>query len=294
MNKLFGLICEQIKMIEKLNGREVLINDLYSFLSKTELSSLKAYNRYHFNPYCLFAKGNEQINKHCQRFKRRLVIKSGNQKEVIKSVCFCGVVEYMIPIFVNEVLLGTVSVAGFKGKMLPRQMNRLSKRLNVSFENFEKIHSELLVEPYDEQQLMHEIKLLAYLIENYVKKAKGVSDFLVKKNQLSNTYVINALDYIERNFYKDISVIDVAKASFISASYLQSLFSKLVGHGVAEEIRFQRIKYAKELLCTTEYSIKQIAFECGFESSEYFSYVFKNECDIPPLKFRKSNKHNPS
>ncbi len=289
MNRLFELIVDQIESIEKHTKRDVLINDQYSFLRKTKLSSLASYNRYHLNQFCLFAKSNMQIYHHCHRFKRKLLAKSETEKKLIKSTCFCGVVEYIVPIIVNDIFFGTVSVAGFKGEILPRQKGNLAKRLNVPLEKFENIY-ETLVDPDDEKLLIHEINLLAYLIENFAKKDAEVLNISVKKNQISNTYVTNALDFIVCNFNKDISVTDVANASFVSTSYLQSLFSKYVGRSVSEEITLRRIENAKELLSTTEYPIKYIAFECGFESSEYFSVVFKKVCGITPLKFRKQNK----
>lgn len=294
MNKIFSLIVDQIELIENYTGRDVLINDQYSFLTKTELRSLPAYHKYHIYPYCLFAKSNKQIYTQCQRFKKRLIIKSSNEKDVLKSICFCGVTEYIAPIMVNDVFLGTVSVAGFKGEMLPRQKRNLSKRLNISLEKLDEIRDETLCEPLSEKMLIHQIKILTYLIENYIKKDSEILSLLVKKNPVSNTYVINALNYIKFNFNKNISVSDVANASFVSASYLQNLFTKYVGRSVSEEINLQRIENAKELLSTTEYSIKYIAFECGFESSEYFSVVFKKICNITPLKFRKQSKIKPT
>ena len=49
MDRLFKLITDQIETIEKLSGMDVFINDKYSFLSKTKLSELPSYNRWHLN-----------------------------------------------------------------------------------------------------------------------------------------------------------------------------------------------------------------------------------------------------
>lgn len=289
MDRLFKLITDQIETIEKLSGMDVFINDKYSFLSKTKLSKLPSYNRWHLNQYCLFVKGNKRIYSHCQKLKPKFYKKISLEKDVIKNVCFCGVAEYVCPIIVNGMCLCSVSVSGFKGDFSQRHTRNLSKILNISPQELENIRNEMLLKPDNEDLYMHEIRLLAYIIENFVKNDMEVSNILIKENQVSNTYVISALDYIERNFSKNISVADVAKASFVSASYLQSLFSKFVGRSVSEEIALRRIQNGKELLCTTDYSVKYIAFECGFESAEYFSVVFKKICGITPLKFRKNH-----
>ena len=52
---------------------------------------------------------------------------------------------------------------------------------------------------------------------------------------------------------------------------------------MAEE---QRIKKSTNLLLTTNYSLTQIAFECGFSSQSYFSYVFKRHYGVSPSKYR--------
>lgn len=289
MDTLLKLISEQIEIIENLTGCDVLLNDQYSFLSKTKLTELKSYNLYHINSYCLIVKNNRQIRLQCRNFKHRLFDKVRNEKKVIKSICFCGVAEYIAPIIVNDLFFGTISVSGFKGELLPRQVKNLSKRINIPYEKFKDVRNETLVKNHNEKLLMYQVEILAYLIQNFVKKDIELSNINIKENQVNNTYVINALDYIQTNFSKNISVADVAKASFVSASYLQSLFSKFVGRSVSEEIILRRIQNAKELLCTTDYSVKYIAFECGFESAEYFSVAFKKACGITPLKFRKTH-----
>lgn len=45
---------------------------------------------------------------------------------------------------------------------------------------------------------------------------------------------------------------------------------------------------AKEKLSTTDLSIKEIAYELGFEHPQSFSKLFKSKTNISPLEFRHS------
>lgn len=167
----------------------------------------------------------------------------------------------------------------------------MAKRLNISKDEFENLRDTLLCKGENEQTVKTQLEVLSFLLREYLTKETEINNILSESNQLGNNYVLKSFEFIERNFTKDISVDDVAKECYISVPYLQSLFSKTIGHGVAEEIRNRRIKYAKELLLTTEYSVKHIAFECGFESADYFSVAFKKQCGVTPLKFRKTHRN---
>ena len=96
--------------------------------------------------------------------------------------------------------------------------------------------------------------------------------------------------YISKNYAEQITAHNVADACHVSVSYLQHLFAELLGHGIAEEIRLQRLEAAKEMLATTAYSVRYIALCCGFCSPDYFSTVFKRQLGITPLKYRKSKE----
>ena len=136
--------------------------------------------------------------------------------------------------------------------------------------------------------MIYSLEILADLIKRYITEKIDLSLFATPK---TNEYVLRAMEFISANYSSDITAIEVAKHCHISTAYLQRLFCDVKGHGVAEEIRNYRLNYAKELLCTTDYSIKYIAFECGFKSDDYFSTTFKRCFKTTPLKYRKSREN---
>ena len=53
-----------------------------------------------------------------------------------------------------------------------------------------------------------------------------------------------------------------------------------------------RVQKAKELLVKTNFSITEIAYQVGFNDSNYFTSIFKKYAKITPMKYRKAHKTN--
>lgn len=289
MDKIFDLITKQIDIIEQSTGADISISDSYDTLAKTPLAKLPQFKRWHFNKYCLFVKDNPQIFRNCTRLKHKFFEKVLANNGITKSTCFCGVTEFAAPILINDINFGIISLTGFMGDFSERKNKNLAKRLNIPLETLLDIQHKYLIKIENQINIESQLEILIFLIKEFLIKESKTLNFVNEKNKVNNAYIIKSLEYIDRNFTKGISVKDVAENCFISVPYLQSLFSKLCGHGVAEEIRNKSLEYAKELLLTTEYSIKQIAFSSGFKSADYFSVIFKKHFNTTPLKYRKAH-----
>lgn len=50
----------------------------------------------------------------------------------------------------------------------------------------------------------------------------------------------------------------------------------------------RRMEEAKKLLLQTDYKSQTIGAMVGYPEPNYFSYVFKKNCGISPVKYRKS------
>lgn len=95
-----------------------------------------------------------------------------------------------------------------------------------------------------------------------------------------------AVRYIRENACRGISVDEVTANVEVSRSTLERQLRKYLGRSPQEEIRFVQVKRAKELLLTTDLSVENLAFLCGFEHSEYLHVVFKRITGMTPGQFR--------
>lgn len=106
-------------------------------------------------------------------------------------------------------------------------------------------------------------------------------------HEQSNTIIIKAKEYIEKNYNSDtISLTDVADAINLSPTYFSAIFKKQTGTNFIDYLTEIRLEKAKELLCCTSMQISQIAFEVGFRDYRYFSQIFKKRTGMTPREFK--------
>lgn len=97
-----------------------------------------------------------------------------------------------------------------------------------------------------------------------------------------------ALEYINENYYKDITLLDVANYAGLNPAYLSSLFKKEMQINFSDYLTDKRISQAKFLLQNSNASIVDIAGTLGFQSQSYFSNVFKKYTGKTPKQYRYS------
>ncbi|MCD8390329.1 MAG: AraC family transcriptional regulator [Firmicutes bacterium] len=107
-------------------------------------------------------------------------------------------------------------------------------------------------------------------------------DTLSKKSR----HIGNAVAYINANYQTVSSVDEIAAACFIDKSYLCRLFKKETGMTLFYYLSHARVEKACAMLTDGDMPITEIALNCGFSSSSYFSSVFKKIIGTTPLKFR--------
>lgn len=103
--------------------------------------------------------------------------------------------------------------------------------------------------------------------------------------KISNTYISEVMDYIEKNYMHKLRAEDIASLFYISVSKLSADFKQTTGMTLNEFIILVRIKTAKELL-KKGMSVTYTAEKCGFSSSPYFIKTFQKYNKITPLKYQ--------
>ena len=92
-------------------------------------------------------------------------------------------------------------------------------------------------------------------------------------------------DYMEQNYREKITVQELAERSGYSASHFARVFSKVYNTSPIQYLNQIRIMHAKNLLRTGQYTMAQIAQECGFSNVYYFSRCFKQITGTTPAKW---------
>ena len=103
----------------------------------------------------------------------------------------------------------------------------------------------------------------------------------------TNDSMKKAIAYIRLNYCSDINIQNVAEYAGVSERHLRNLFSQYLNLSPLDYLNQIRINEAVELLRNTEMSIKEVCFQCGFQSPQYFSRIFKQQIGISPREMTK-------
>lgn len=90
--------------------------------------------------------------------------------------------------------------------------------------------------------------------------------------------------------YKNLSLEDFSKKSYISVSYIKKLFNHYAGIGPKSYYSSLRLIEAQKLLLSG-FSATEVAEKLNFSSSGYFTIFFKNQTGYTPTQYRKSNEN---
>nr|WP_239585641.1 response regulator [Lysinibacillus composti] len=101
-----------------------------------------------------------------------------------------------------------------------------------------------------------------------------------------NQVVIQAVSFIETNYFKEITLDDLSAEVGLSQSYLSTIFKKVTGKSFIEYLNDLRIEKAKQLLNTSNLKVFEVANKVGFNDPKYFSKQFKRITGISPNAYK--------
>ncbi len=152
---------------------------------------------------------------------------------------------------------------------------------------------------------LYDIVGISQPFEHYVS---SFNSFHILKNDIKNiiikiiTYLSNVYDniktssynaikqavkYVEVNYAKKISLVQIAEHVSLSTSYFSIQFKTETGKNFTDYLNDYRLEKSKELLRTTHLKIYEIAFKVGYKNPKYFTDIFKKNFSISPNEYKK-------
>jgi AraC-like DNA-binding protein/uncharacterized protein YxeA len=173
--------------------------------------------------------------------------------------------------------------------------NMSSEYFNLIYENRGCVIT--LNNSYSVQKYMYEIynsykaekPINEALISAYISRI--LSEFFTSSEQTSDneiSIIEKAINYINNHYDNTLTLKNLAQNVNLSPFYFTRFFKKETGYTPYEYIIKTRLNNAKILLKTTDLSIKEIAFKCGFTTESSFINCFKKNTLITPGHFRKT------
>lgn len=107
----------------------------------------------------------------------------------------------------------------------------------------------------------------------------------------SEQRVQDLITELSSNCGQQWTLTEMARLCEIRRTQLCKIFQKLTGSTPMEYLSRIRIEHAKTLLRRSDVKVIDIAFECGYSSSQYFANNFKQATGMTPSVYRKERNN---
>ena len=132
---------------------------------------------------------------------------------------------------------------------------------------------------------------MAGIVNHLIGKMYSLERNIVLSKDAKHVDMINKARLRIRETLEDtLTIQEIAQELGISYSSFRKLFKEHTGCAPALYQQNLKLQRAKELLSTTDESIKGIAYRLNFESPDYFSAKFKNQTGMKPSDFRNMTR----
>ena len=128
-----------------------------------------------------------------------------------------------------------------------------------------------------------------YMFVDYLTRSADNAGINVA-NRLRDSYIREAVAYVENNYQKNITVEEIATALKLDRSYFGKIFRLATGKSPQRFLMNYRMIKAAELLTLTKTPISEIGVSVGYENQMHFSRAFKTIYGISPREWRRKRQ----
>ena len=111
---------------------------------------------------------------------------------------------------------------------------------------------------------------------------------VISENNAKKALVYKFKKLVDKKFAVNHKVSDYAEMLNVSDNYLNECIKETIGVNAKAVITEKRIMSSRHELKFTDKTIKEICYELGFSSPDYFSYFFKKHTGITPSMLREN------
>lgn len=163
---------------------------------------------------------------------------------------------------------------------LPKEDAKLYRIINDLYETAECV---------DSKGKMLQIKGLLFQFLGYVIE-KGYLNSEKDKHRSSSRKIgklKQTLELMEGNYGRMIALEELADAAGMTPKYFCRFFREMTGRTPIDYLNFHRVEIACQQLAGGDFSVTEIAYDCGFNDLSYFIRVFKKYKGKTPTDYMK-------
>lgn len=136
---------------------------------------------------------------------------------------------------------------------------------------------------------VHELTRSVKIIYKAIKSELKSQENAITAN--TNKRVQEIMDYIQENYTNtDLNIVYVAENFNLTPAYLSRIFKKETGIGPAEYLQRIRLEAAKELLLSSDLTIREISESVGYQYVLTMNRVFRKMMGITPSQYSAEHK----
>ena len=232
------------------------------------------------NSYCRYLKQLPSAQKQCRLSDLMLIEKCKSSKKMEMHICHAGLVDIVLPITYNDEILAFLIFGQIKQDTDFSALRGRIAELGLNTETMEGLYNNLTTFDRDRIESIANIAVMLtkhLLLENFLKP-------------YFNENIDKVLNYIQKNYERDLSIQIISQSTNLSKSTLYKLFHSHLGCTVNEYLNRLRVEKSVDMLSKTDLSIEEISRRVGFASSSYYTRTFKKVMGCAPLKYRKASK----
>lgn len=241
-------------------------------------------NNQKLSSFCEELRKVEKYQKRC--LKCDAVAKENAKKcqDIYIYKCHMGFWEAIVPVSVREEIVSYLTI----GQIIDSDKHEETYHKLLGMLNKDKIPPEI-----QEQisKLFHEQRMLTYKeVEAGARMLKIMGDYLCYERVVElyyRTLVGTVKDYLERNYFREITSTEIEKTTQYRYSYVCDIFKRQTGCTIKQFLENIRLQRAAELLKSSSWKIYEISERCGYKNSYYFSRVFKRKYSCTPQEYRR-------
>ncbi len=288
-------ITQTITYLRSRYGWRVVIKDFVGFLGKeSAIASSVGLCISHECEWCMKLKTHDALWDRCQRGNTLLRDACARQKGWFIGSAWCGVPEFVFPVFYGDQVIGAVCVGGFYHEYT-RNLARARRAVSLAgsspslLDLWEKTFT---ANKADTQAMAAASGAIGAWLTLYYTQLREFSIVregeIYRANAAKILTLSHAMAFIRSSWKEEIHAADIARFCHCSVSHLSHLFKKNLQRSITEVIEEERLTRAKRMLADTDMRITDIAMACGFGDPNYFSFVFHRESGTTPSAFRAS------
>lgn len=183
---------------------------------------------------------------------------------------------------------------GFRGKNMDDRVRAgfLSPEKPIYHVGYSSVIEELYRSAYQQavEEAAYSQQVMAGLVNHLIGKMYSLErNIEFNKNQAQVDMINRARMLIRKALESNLTIQQVAEELGVSYSNFRKLFKEYTGLSPATYQQELRLLRAKELLSTTDMTVKEIAYRLNFESPDYFSAKFKAKMGCKPSEIMGRN-----